>query len=249
MRHCIAFMFQDEEPWLYCLAGILEEAEYPVIAVDGGSQDNGAGVLRNMGADVFERPFDWDFAAQQNALIDRAIANGYETMLLLAPDELMHVADIHAGFHLLREYKAVVVPRINFEEDRTMYCPWFYPDWQTRFWVLDDRIRWRGKHHSSILGSMQEDAKWIHQADTREGARHDIVNAPHLPIFHYEGIKPLARRKLKQLNYHRSTQGLPPLSGLPEGTPLGAHRHRIPYTGLQPLDPHIIGRRYPYNNE
>ena len=235
MRFCLAMAFQDEAHWLKLhLPRILEATSIDgVVALDGGSQDDGPEILVELGAIVYWRPFDWDFAAHMNALIECCEAEGYDAMLRLDPDELMWPADVDAVAAALKRHIAVKLPTYHFEDDRHQWMPQHYPDFHIRAWRLDeDAVRYKGKVH-----------EWPKRGGERLMAYE--INAH---LYHYEGIRPHSeRRRLKHLNYQRLKAGKDALPELPAGVRVnGKYRPREPFAELQPLAPEEIGARAPF---
>jgi len=203
------------------------------VALDGGSRDDGPEVLVELGAIVYWRPFDWDFSAHMNALVECCEAEGYDAMLRLDPDELMWPADVDAVAAALNHHGAVKMPTYHFEEDRLQWMPQHYPDPHIRAWRLDQgSVRYEGA---------------VHEWPRRDG---EILKANRINahLYHYEGIRPHdERRRLKHLNYSRLEAGQAPLEELPAGARVnGTYRQREPFAELQPLSPDEIGARAPF---
>jgi hypothetical protein len=243
---CLVIAFQNEAPWLALHLPVVMQASRlgGLIGLDGGSQDGSAALVEQLGGQVVARSFDWHFGAHMNTLIEQAEAAGYDAAIRLDPDECMFPEHLDAVIDLLETYKAVRLPRLNFEVDRVHYCPVLYPDWQLRGWRLHAGVRYTGRVHETLEPRMAQ-ARWVEAHNQTGERKRDIVAAPHLPIFHYEGLKDGALRQLKGLNYHRTAQGLPPLPSLPAQTPPFVPRWHIPYTGPQPVDPEAVGLRAP----
>lgn len=239
MRFCLAFAFQNEAHWLGLHLPKLLEANSidGVVTLDGGSDDDGPQIVRSVGASVYERPFDWQFGKHKNALIEHCEDEGYETMLLLDPDELMFPTDIDLIASTLAEGEiGIRFPTYHFEKDRYHWRANIYPDPHIRAWRLDKNpVRYEGTIH-----------EWPH----REG---ELVQAKPLPIhlFHYGGIHPHNERYyLKQINYRRLQNGKPPLSALPQNAEMGSeYQPREPFEKEQPLDPDIIGAKAPFGDD
>ena len=131
------------------------------------------------------------------------------------------------------EHKAIIVSRYNFEGDRRHHCPYFYPDKQLRFVVLNEGFHWCERLHAKTNAY----ELWTELGGTSPRIPREIVWLPHVNIYHYEGTRPIAERSLKWLNYERVVAGLPPLDVLPEGAgktmPV---RYAVEFVGPQPLD-------------
>lgn len=235
MRFCVALAFQNEAHWLRLhLPRILEaESIDGIVALDGGSQDDGPEILVSLGAIVWWRPFDWDFGAHKNGLIEACEDGGYDAMLLLDPDELMFPEDVDRIADTLEMATAVKFPTYHFEGDRYHWMPHFHPDPHIRAWRLDQSpIRYQGLVH-----------EWPHQHG-------EIVEAVALDchLYHYSGIQPRTEQyRLKHINYARIKSKLEPFRELPAGMDGSIpYRPRERFEGPQPLDPDVIGARAPF---
>lgn len=247
MRMCLAFAFQNDAHWLrlhlpvWVSAGVVDG----IVALDGGSIDGGADVVREYGVTVYERPFDWNFGAHMNALIEACEAAGFDAVLRLDPDELMWPHDINLLSSLLGEYHALRLARYNFEGDRLHVFPYMYPDYQTRAWRLNQGVRYEGRVHETLEASMKR-LGWREDGGAGIGPR-EIVSLPHVHLYHYEGLRQDAHRALKHVNYHRLMNGQPPVDALPEGyNTNGAPRFAVAFVGPQPLDPVSVGVYAPF---
>ena len=235
MKLCIGFMFQSEEAWLRLhLPVFLKSAAIDgIVAIDGGSNDNGAEYARSVGGVVMDRPWDWKPKDQENAVIQLAEWMGYDCILLTAPDEMWFPEHIDEMKRLMDDAKnfALRFPTYNFVKDRRHFAPEkpFFPDMHERVWRLGLGIRHVGELDSTPSFSPE-------QAKT----------CLHLPMYHYSHIKSREGYTLKGLNFHRVKDGLPPLEKLPEGFPTEDYPFHVPFKGPQPLEPDVIGENAPY---
>ncbi len=238
MRFALGLVCLNEAPWLRLhLPVILRAARIDgVVCVDGGSTDGSADLVRALGGVVEVHPWRWDFAEQQNHVVQLAERLGYDALLKYDPDELLFPEHIDQGADLLAtgQHKALVVSRYNFEGDRRHYCPYLYPDKQLRFHVLNEGFYWYRRLHATTNAYEQ----WREPAGTSPSIPRDILWLSHVNIYHYEGIKPLEERSLKWLNYERVGQGLAALDALPDGfhVPSGPVRYAVEFRGAQPLE-------------
>lgn len=246
MKTALCFQFLNESPWLKLhLPVILESGAFAgVVACDGGSNDDSAVQVRTIVAQyelpltLIERKWDWDFAAQQNAPLVEA-EKQYDACFKWDPDEVLYPYQLNHAAALLRDMRengtvALMFPRINFEGSRYYYCHTLYPDWQVRLFRLDKGIRWHGRLHASTRVHDTFSHTNNHLPDTI----YEILQVPHIPIFHYEGLKSPQVRRLKQINYWRVSHNLAPFEALPEGeTVLAPLRASIAYAGEHPLGP------------
>jgi hypothetical protein len=240
MKLCLAIAFQNEAPWLRLHLPVLlggTSAPDGIVALDGGSNDDSAGVLLRCAENVCsvtmrQRDFDWDFAAHMNALVQLAEDAGYDAILRLDPDELIFPDDYQRFKMLLETYSALRLARYNFEHTRQEYHPYTYPDYQTRVWRLDSRIRYYGKVHETLEASFQ-DTGWVEDGSSEDGRKRQIVMVPHIHIYHYGGLRNDPASHAKFMNYTRTQMGLPPIDISPfrERRPW---RFRVPFWGAQP---------------
>jgi len=243
MRIALGIVCLNEAPWLALhLPVILRSTRIDgVVCIDGGSTDDSAAIVRSFGGTVATRAWDWDFAAQQNAVIQLAERLGYDALLKYDPDELLFPEHIDQCADLLAtgQHKALVVSRYNFEGDRRHYSPYLYPDKQLRWHVLNEGFYWYRRLHATTNAY----TLWNEPAGTSPGVERPILWLPHVNIYHYEGIKPIKERALKWLNYDRVQAGDAPLTVLPDGyaVPSLPVRYSVAFRGAQPLEPDECG--------
>lgn len=230
-RFCIALMFQNEAEWLRLhLSVITRGAIDGLVGLDGGSTDDSAAVFKSFGGVVYTRPFDFDFGAQANALLDAAIDAGYDAILRLDPDELIFPEHIARVRGYLEHYPVVSLPRFNFARTRVHYVPEWYPDPQFRGMRLDKGIRYGGKVHEGV--TPLDDARFI----------------PGANLYHYSGVRgDMAGRKRAALytalgKGEKADWSIPPMEwSYPNYT-------RWPVNWEQPLDPYEVGIHAPYDH-
>lgn len=222
MKLALALMFQNSAPWLRLHLPVIARAFDGIVAVDGGSSDDGADVIRQHGGVVFDRAFDWDFGAQGNYLIECCERLGYEAMLRLDPDELIYPSIVPCLRARLEVPMIVSLPRFNFTADRLHINLQWYPDPQQRAWRLGCGVRYKGLIHEIPVGQPS-------------------LVIPGMHIYHYGWISEPAELIDKQRHYH-ALSNLPfdpgPVFEYPAGT--------LFTQGEQPLDPKVIGVRAPY---
>jgi len=233
MTTCIGFMFQNEEHWLRLHLPVWAKANLPLVALDGGSTDRGADIIRDYNGVVFHRPFDFNFGKQANALFDCCDGERYSSVIWLAPDELMHPHDLVAiAKQLEAGAQAISFPRWNFVKDRYHVSPNQYPDHQLRAWWLREGVRVKGAVHETVYESIRLKGWAIEGSDKH--------------IYHYGGINPLTHLALKHINYQRIEQGLPVLTELPDDVQTGDYIKHVHFTGTQPLSPEEVGIHAPF---
>lgn len=250
MKFCVALFFQNEADWLSLhLPKIMAAACVDgLIAVDGGSQDNSADIIREMGGTVYERPFDFTDSGQ-NFLIQCCEQAGFDAMLHTAPDECWFPEHIDQMKRLIEsgKHKALVFPTYNFQVDRQHYAPYapYYPDHHARVWLLEG-LRYPGSNHTQI-DYHRLSWQWRSDCDPSEDGR-DILLCPHIHLFHYADVKPRFQRDLLAINRLRADEGQEPIDTLPEGYVVSKHPYHIEFSGVQPLDPTVIGLKAPYED-
>lgn len=236
MKFCIAFMMQNEESWLrlHLPVFLKSSAIDGIVAIDGGSTDNGPEYVRSLGGVVMDRPWDWKPKDQENAVIQLAEWMGYDCILLTAPDELWfpeHIDEMKALMEDATNF-ALRFPTYNFVRDRRHYAPDkpFFPDMHERVWRLGQGIRHVGELDSTPSFSPDQ-----------------ALTCLHLPMFHYSWTKPRRWHFLKQINFHRVRDGLLPISELPADIVVEDYPYHVPFLGPQPLEPDDVGEHAPYN--
>ncbi len=258
MKFCLAVQFQNEAPFLrlHLPVWLQSAAIDGVVAVDGGSTDDSRAVVcqaciqAGKHFTIYDRAFDWNFSAQSQFMLDCAEHDpaGYALLLRLDPDELMFGTHITMVKAHLEHYRAVNLPRWNFVEDRLHHCPVFYPDYQARAWQLHQGVSYAPSVIHASVGASYLELGWTRDLSTRTDVQRDILDAPGLPIFHYAGLVSPVKSALKAFNYDRIARGLPPVAELPLSAPPfeNASVFRVPFIGVQPLDPAVVGARAPF---
>lgn len=235
MKFCVAMMMMNEAAWIRLhLPVVLSAAAVDgCVIIDGGSTDDSVAAAEALGATVVHRPWDWKPCDQENAVIQLAEWMGYDCILLTAPDELWWPRHIDAMKELMGDAKNVALqfPTYNFVKDRRHYAPQapFFPDFHIRVWRLGQGIR-----HVGVLDSTPA-------LDPKTARR-----CMEMPMYHYSWTKPRRWHYLKQINFHRVRDGLLPLDALPADVVVEDYPFHVPFGGMQPLEPDVIGERAPY---
>lgn len=241
MRFCLALAAQNERHWLDLYLPLHSQANVDgIVALDGGSSDGSGDILADYGAQVLERPFDWNFAEHINFLIYGCEILGYDALLWLSPDENMFPAEID----LVREEleagaELMSLARVNFEEDRAQWMPALYPDYQWRAFQLGKGVMKSGRVHETVPPKIRD------RLNTK------ISRAQ---IYHYEGIRAdFAERDYKHQCYAAIRDGVDPFKikrrkQMPKGWK-PVWRAREPYLPKQPLDPAEIGALAPFEDD
>lgn len=227
MKFCIAFLFQNEADWLRLHLPLWTHGNIDgLIGLDGGSTDESVEIVRSFGGQVFQRRFEWDFAAQCNYLIQCAERAGFDALLRLDPDEAMFRSDINTVRLYLHQHRRKPcvwgLRRYNFSKDRYHYAPHWYPDVQQRAFPLRQNIFYQGRVHETPI-SLQWDA------------------IPDVHLYHYGWIgdvEALARKSVKYAQI--AGQDIEYAGG-------GEYPPYVPFPhGRQPQDPKEIGARAPW---
>jgi len=237
MKLCIGMMHQYDDHWLELHVPVLAESELPFVFLNGNGHETLIdGFLKDYG-EVFYRYFDWNFARQQNCLNECAERAGYDAIIKLDPDELMYPDHLRKiALEIGKDYKAACLPRHNFVGDRlhTHTGDGWWPDLQTRVWLLNSGVEWHGQHHATAAGSIRGLGWELRLLDC--------------PIYHYKWIADPHLCTLSNLNYKRTRAGRPPLVELPDDMPPADVPAGAPFEEAQPLDPGVIGARAPFGD-
>lgn len=231
MRLCLAFMMQNDVPWLRLHLPVYAASDVfdGIVALDGGSTDDSVEYVESLGGRVYAHPFANHFGAQGNRLINACALEGYDAMLRIDPDELLSVEDMHKVRGALEAFpdRLLGLTRRHFVGDRLHVHPDWYPDYQWRAWWLNS-------------GTRYDDAAAVHELPT--GNRLEL---PDVTLFHYGYTLSDGERAYKIALYEAIQQGAP----LPTRADYANWKLNIPrveYTGPQPLDPAVIGDRAPF---
>jgi glycosyl transferase family 2 len=223
VKLCLAFLMENEAPWIRLHFSPLVDLFDGVVALDGGSTDDSVAVAQSLDAFIFHRPFEWDFAAQGNALIRHCEDLGFDAMLRLDPDETLWPRDVQIIKKALRIGEWIFgFRRYNFVRDRLHYATHWYPDIQQRAWRLNQGVRYVNAIHEVPVGL--------------PSGRFDAH------IYHYGWIKDVDTLGRKSARYAQlAGQDIEYGGG-------GEYPPHVPFEGKQPLDPAVIGRRAPYGD-
>lgn len=233
MKLALGMRFQNEEEWLDLHARYMAPAVDGIVAIDGGSKDKGAQVIRELGGVVRKRKFDWDFGAQSNALLDLARLHGYDALLMCDPDECVDVEDIARARELLETWENVRTWLLHFIEDRRHVTTIWTNDRQVRFFRLFPDTRYEGRVHERLINPGR-------------------ICAADLRIYHYGVLEDLETRSLQWANFDQAAKGMPLFRSyhdLPESARLKEYPPSELYRGRQPLDPDVVGLRAPLDRK
>lgn len=230
MRLCLAMAFQDEAQWLRLhLPALRVPADWGLVGLDGGSEDDSALVFAAHGGAVHTRKFDWHFARHMNALLAACEAEGYDAVLRLDPDELVFPEAFEYVTAALEHFDAVALPRYGFVVDRRHYNPNWHADYQVRGVRLGVGLRYDGAVHEQL-----------NYADGYRFLKLPMQE-PRAHIYHYGWILPLDVRRAREARYAALVGGnADPAAHLVDGYP-----YHVPFEGAQPLDPEAVGALAP----
>lgn len=146
-----------------CLIAANEEADLPgyleniakfsdeCILVDGGSTDNTIAIAQKAGCKVIERPWDNDFAAARNTVLQNAAGNW--ALVMDADERLLNpemVRPFLAFLSLTRpETEAVLLTIINVDEDDEGRELYRFP--HIRLVKLNKDLRYSGRIHEQLV--------------------------------------------------------------------------------------------------
>ena len=151
-----ALIVRDEARYLPdCLASIRDVVD-DIVVVDTGSADDSPAIAAALGARVYHRAWDDDFAAARNAALDHCES---EWILYIDADERLAPVPRPAVEALLAE-----APEVAF---RLLLRPWTgaTPYREYRLWRNDPRIRFEGVIHEKVVPAI-----------------HAVADADHRPI-------------------------------------------------------------------
>lgn len=230
MKLCLAMAFQNEAQWLRLhLPALRLPADWGLVGLDGGSEDDSALVFAAHGGVVHTRKFDWHFARHMNALLAACEAEGYDAVLRLDPDELVFPEAFTAAAQMLTMCECVALPRYGFVRDCQHYNPRWHPDWQVRALRLGVGLRYDGAVHEQLNYA---DGYRLLKLPMQEPRAH---------IYHYGWLLPLDVRRAREARYAALVGGnADPSAHLVEGYP-----YHEPFTGDQPLSVEDVGALAP----
>lgn len=229
MKLALGMRFQNEEQWLDLHARYMAPAFDGIVAIDGGSKDKGPQVLKELGAVVRKRKFDWDFGAQSNAVLDLARLQGYDAIMFVYPDECVHLDDIAQCRELLNSWENVRMWLLHFIQDRRHVTTVWTNDRQVRAYRLFPETRYEGRIHERLVNPGR-------------------VCAADLRVYHYGVLEDLVTRSLQWANFDQAAKGLPlytKFHDLPPEYQLKEYPPSEGYRGRQPLNPDVVGDRAP----
>ena len=248
-RFALLMIFQNVRPWLDLHLPYLVKSNAfdGVVAVDGGSTDDGADAIRSIckkagfppeSVHIVDRQFDYRFDIQTNVGIQEAEKQGYKACLRLDTDELM----LHEHLVQIREilldgpYAVVRLPRYNFTKSRRYYCPQFYPDHQGRGFRLGMGLYYFGTHgvHETLWNTVNLLGLRDRQDNPHES---DVITLNHANIYHYAGLASLQERHYRNYVYDCILKGEKPEPELPKAWKSQHldYPFHIEFTGPQPL--------------
>jgi glycosyltransferase involved in cell wall biosynthesis len=167
-----AIIVRDEadhlDACLQSLSGLVDE----IVVVDTGSSDDSVAVAHRHGAIVAHEPWQGDFATPRNRSLD--LASG-EWILYIDADERVRAGDPQERRERIAasaEFEALRIPLVP----RVGWTPYV----EYRLWRHRADVRFSGRMHESIVGS-------IHAAAKRAGLRVGISDVITLDHLGYEG--------------------------------------------------------------
>ncbi len=172
-----------------------------------------------------------DFAAQGNFLTSVCETQGYTHMLRIDPDELMFPADcrrIRAIFESGSD-DLLGFNRYHFIGDRLHYNPAWSPDGQWRAWKLNEGVRYPADQR-------------VHEIPMHAHGKRLVED---IWIYHYAWLAAANERDYRTALYNALQHDKP----MPRREHYVGRTLNIPserFTGIQPLDPNVVGIRAPF---
>lgn len=219
---CLGIFATNEEYFLsktlrYNLMQMAEVSNITgLVYYDFGSTDNTFNVLqeilkpyRERFKICLEREF-WqnDFSFARNTVIRKAESLEYNAMIMLDADECLTADSFRNITKYLDDYDNLALPRIEFVMDYGHFDPSIDPDKQGRVFKLNMGYHYNNKVHE-MLHDAQEVNAWYSDR---------FCFATNCTIYHYgRSREDIKRTAIKYINYDRQTQGLEPLTELPDG--------------------------------
>lgn len=182
------------------------------LAIDYMSNDYTVELLGSYGFQVTRQEWGGNYGNARNALIQFAEEQGADYLFMLDADEALFSKDIIKLKELAEHEPAITVPRVEFVRDYGTYEPAVAPDFQCRFFRLNQDFYYKGKVHEMLT---DKDGKVLIDRATV---------SKDTPIYHYSRVGDKRRLALKFINYDRIQQKLPILTELPNDTDLATIR-------------------------
>lgn len=233
MRLALVIRFQNDAHWLNLHLRYMAQSPHidGIVGINGGSKDGSGTIAAQLKARFNYLKFNWDFAAQSNALLDHARELGYTHVILVDPDEVISLQGIHKLRKIMEQHAHVVsCDRIHFASDRLHWVPSWSPDITPRAFSLDHVDGYKGPVHEVLM------------------PKNSGVYNGNVFIHHFGWITPIteAKLQLKLENYDRLTTGQPAITALTGKEKKHGYPPYVPYLGKHILDPHIIGIHAPF---
>lgn len=179
-----------------------------LLAIDYMSNDYTVELLGSYGFQVTRQEWGGNYGNARNALIQFAEEQGADYLFMLDADEALFSKDITKLKELAEHEPAITVPRVEFVRDYGTYEPAIAPDFQCRFFRLNQDFYYKGKVHEMLT---DKDGKALIDRSTV---------SKDTPIYHYSRVGDKRRLALKFINYDRIQQRLSALTELPNDTDL-----------------------------
>lgn len=183
-------------------------------AVDFFSDDYTREILDQFGFQVHRQEWPNSYAQARNILIQCAEEAGMDFLVMLDADEAL---DRHQAIKLMayaHDFDAIVLPRIEFVGDFDHFDDHLFPDFQLRAFRLN-----KGYHYKNKIHEMLHDESGVALMGVRGGrtAKHRILTAPDIFLYHYGRTAEKQQLALKYINYDRQQKGESKLESLPDG--------------------------------
>jgi glycosyltransferase involved in cell wall biosynthesis len=173
------------------------------LAIDYMSSDYTVELLGSYGFQVIRQEWGNNYGNARNSLIQFAEEQGADYLFMLDADEALFSKDIATLKQLAEHEPAITVPRVEFVRDFGTYQPNLAPDYQCRFFRLNQDYYYKGKIHEMLTDN---NGKALIKSATVSQST---------PIYHYSRVGDKRKLALKYINYDRTEKKLPALTELP----------------------------------
>lgn len=229
MKLTLGMIVKNEERFLELILPSMKDCFDEIVAVDAESTDRTVQILKDLGAKVKIRKWNYDYAAARNEVIRMATG---DWMLQLDADEAMFVEDLQKlRGHLTPDKLGFVLPRISFVTDFEHWEPRFYPDYQARGFQLGKGFHYRHKLHETLYRGDETQSAY---------AAGHLMSLDPYPIYHYGMSRPVQDWWRKIYVYDCIQKGVTPEAEVPEDSP----RPPLPLGHVFAKDHPLKGKKY-----
>ena len=146
----VCMIVRDEEAHVAAAISSVSTVAREVVVVDTGSKDRTGQIARDAGARVLSVAWQDDFSLARNAALTAA---RYEWILSLDADQQLDAASLHALSDAVQRTVLAQLVHIDLMGENSQQPPVSsFP--ALRLFRRDDRIRFRGRVHEDVAGSL-----------------------------------------------------------------------------------------------